>query len=180
MDETSPYMFANPLQAENIPNLKPQGGMFGGGLKQALAFGLAGLVSRQNPMLLQGLMQASMMRQRQQLEESQYQRHRQDELSDYGQKLQLQAKYTPKEPHYFQDNSGNEWSIGADGVPVQAFKDPLQIKWVPNGLGGVVPIDLRQYASGGGAQKPLTDEDIDRMSGGQTGSAPSGGFPGRY
>ncbi len=64
---------------------KPQGGMFGGkfGLKEALAFGLAGLVSQQNPALLQGLMGALLQKQRMAREDTQYQRERQDKRDDF-------------------------------------------------------------------------------------------------
>lgn len=170
-----------PLADPMPPVATPKtGGMFGGGkfgLKEALAFGLAGLVSRQNPQLIQGLMQTLMLRQKQQQDEAQYQQHRGDELTDYAKKQQIEQQYaTPPQPHYFQSNSGDEYALGPDGKPQLAFKDPFPFKFVPNGMGGVVPIDMRSYTGGSGpAPKPLTDDDIIRMSGGQTPPA-SGGF----
>jgi hypothetical protein len=64
-------------------------GMFGGGkfgLKEALAFGLAGLVSRHNPMLLQGLMGAAMQKRQQAMQEQQYGQRREDDFQDYVRK----------------------------------------------------------------------------------------------
>jgi hypothetical protein len=81
------YTSAAMLSQQPQPAPKPSGGMFGGGgkfgLKEALAFGLAGLVSRQNPMLLQGLMGAVMQRQKSQQEDQQYQQRRGDQFTDF-------------------------------------------------------------------------------------------------
>jgi len=93
-----------PMQAPQIAPMdfaaptKAKGGMFGGGkfgLKQAIAFGLAGLVARRNPMLLNGLMGAMMQKQRAEQEEQEYQRRRVDSLDDYRQKQIIDAQYAP-------------------------------------------------------------------------------------
>jgi hypothetical protein len=106
MADALPYLNAPPLQAANLPTFQKPGGMFGGGgkfgLKEALAFGLAGLVSRHNPMLLQGLMGAVMQRQKQQQDDQDYQRHRTDALTDYEaqQKIDQQYPTTPAPTEY--------------------------------------------------------------------------------
>lgn len=43
----------------------------------------------------------------------------------------------PVAPHYFQDNAGNEWSVGSDGKPVLVHYDssPKQ-NFIPDGMGG--------------------------------------------
>lgn len=85
----------------NIPSpqisVQKKGGMFGGdfGWKQALAAGLAGFVSRQNPAILQGLMQAMMAKQRQKLEEAQYERERKDKREDFVFETGVRAQTKP-------------------------------------------------------------------------------------
>jgi hypothetical protein len=169
-----------------LPQLQPKapGGMFGGdgkfGIGQALVAALNGyLASRGNPVgmaNIQMMQRAMLERQQRAREDAQYQRKRQDDITDYGTKLQLAAKYTPKEPHYFQNNSGDEYYIGADGNPVEAYHDPLRYKFVPNGMGGVVPVDINALVGGGAPAKP-----VGKITpiGGATPSA-SGGFPGGY
>lgn len=69
-----------------MPAPKPSGGMFGGGkfgLKEALAFGLAGLVSRRNPGLIQALMGAMLQKQQAARDAADYQQQRQDKRDDF-------------------------------------------------------------------------------------------------
>jgi hypothetical protein len=43
----------------------------------------------------------------------------------------------PGQPHYFEDNAGNQWQIGQDGQPQQVFHDPTpRVQLVPDGQGG--------------------------------------------
>jgi hypothetical protein len=164
----------------NIPlgfDMPKPSGMFGGGkfgLKEAIAAGLAGFVSRKNPMALQGLMQALMLRQKQKQDEYNYNRERQDKRADFTFEQDYKAAHPElRAPHYFESNSGDQYAIGPDGQPVEVFHDPMRFKFIPNGMGGVVPVNIESLMGGGA--KPLTDEDIDRMSGGQTPPA-SGSF----
>lgn len=126
---------------------KKKGGMFGSGggsWVDALQAALGGyLAARGNPVGMAGLQMLQQKRQ-QALEEQQYQRRRGEGLEDYAKKQQIESQYgRAAQPHYFEDNSGNQWAIGADGQPKMVHKDDLPFKLVPNGLGGVVPVDLR-------------------------------------
>lgn len=177
-DEQAPFnMLHMPTQ---IPDMKPQGGMFGGGKfgwKQAIAFGLAGFMARRNPALMQGLMAMMQQKQDRQDAEADYQRRRGDQQQDWLARQQWGLDHPEaRAPHYFESNSGDQYTIGADGKPVEVFHDPFRYKLVPNGMGGVVPVDIGSLM-GGQAQKPvgkLTPID----EGGPMPSA-SGGFP-RY
>jgi hypothetical protein len=165
--------------------------MFGGGkfgIGQAIVAALNGyLAGTRGPGQQVGMNNLQMMAElhQRQLERQQaledYNRQRTDSNADYITRLQEQAQYAPKEPHYFQDNSGNELAVGPDGQVQTVYTDPLPYKFVPNGMGGVVPVNLGALMHGGGgaaaSPKPLTDADIERMSGGQTPPA-SVGFPG--
>ena len=160
-----------------------KGGMFGGGkfgVKEALAFGLAGLVSRRNPALLQGLMGMVMQRQRDAQEAAQYQQHRQDELSDYGEKLKLQSQY--KQPEYGEFERAligkgvqpgtPQWQE-AMGTRVNNMLDPMTMT-----IYGPMPRSALMGAQAP-APKPLTDDDILRMQGGPAATPPAT-FPRPY
>lgn len=91
----------------NLPmQIKPKGGMFGGGgkfgLREALAFGLAGLVARRNPMLLQGLLGMMMQKQRDAGDEQRRQIERQQGLEDYRTKLGIQSEFDRPRPSEFE------------------------------------------------------------------------------
>jgi hypothetical protein len=168
------------------PDATPKkAGMFGAGKPdwgQALIAGLNGyLAARGNPVGMAGLQQ--MMQQRQQaLEEAQYQRRRGEGLEDYAQKQKIEQQYgRAAQPHYFEDNSGNQWAIGPDGKPQMVHKDDLPFKLVPNGLGGVVPVDLRTLMQGQGQQEEILDQlpPGAKPIGGPT-LGGSGGFRGPY
>lgn len=159
-------------------------GMFGAGkgnIGEILSAALSGyLASRGNPVGMAGLQMLHQRRQ-QALEEAQYQRRRGEGLEDYAQKQKIEAQYgRPAQPHYFEDNSGNQWAIGPDGQPRMVHKDDLPFKLVPNGLGGVVPVDLRTLM-----QNRAQEEILDQLP---PGAKPiggpslggSGGFPRPY
>lgn len=85
-------------QFTQLPQVKPKGGMFGGGdWKTALAAALAGYAAGGgNPaaaQTLQALHMNRMQKQRQEQDEQQYQRQRSDGLADYRAKLGIQAEY---------------------------------------------------------------------------------------
>lgn len=159
-----------------------KGGMFGSGVGagefiQALLAGA--LAARGNPAGMAG-MQMIQQRRQSKDDEAQYQRRRGDHLSDYAEMQKIQAQYgAPAQPHYFEDNSGNQWAIGPDGQPKMVHKDDLPFKLVPNGMGGVVPVDLRALmAQQGAPQAPVgkltpIDEGGPSLGG-------SGGFPRPY
>jgi hypothetical protein len=91
-----------------MPQAKPKGGMFGGGgkfgIKEAIAFGLAGLVARRNPMLLQGLMGGMMQKQNSQREDEQYQQRRNDGMEDWiAQQSWKLANEQPDQTGYAKD-----------------------------------------------------------------------------
>lgn len=162
-----------------------KGGMFGSGMgaKEVLGRLISGyLAGRGNPVGSIGLHMINQRRQ-QALDEAQYQRRRKDAIEDYGARQQIEAQYAkPAQPHYFEDNMGNQWAIGADGKPQMVHKDDFPFKLVPNGLGGVVPVDLRTLMAGQGAPQgiPQTLSDKDwPTEGGPTPQA-SGGFRSPY
>lgn len=180
---------AAPGAASQMASLMPQqpkkrGGLFGSGkgLGEIIPQMIMGyLASRGNPVGMAGLQQMMAARQ-QALEEAQYQRRRGEGLEDYAQKQKIEAQYgRPAQPHYFEDNSGNQWAIGPDGKPQMVHKDDLPFKLVPNGLGGVVPVDLRTLM----AQQSQQEEILDQLPpgakpiGGPT-LGGSGGFRGPY
>ena len=175
---------SQPLQ---VPAPKKKGGLFGAGkgnIGEAIAAALNGyLAAGGNQAGMMGLQQLYANRQRAadaERESQQYQQHRQDALTDYAEKQKIEAQYgRPAQPHYFEDNSGNQWAIGPDGMPKMVHKDDLPFKLVPNGLGGVVPVDLRTLMANQGAPAPqgVTFTPIDE--GGPTPGG-SGGFPRPY
>jgi hypothetical protein len=123
------------------------------------------------------LLRQKQMERQQELDD--YNRKRTDDNADYVTHLQQQAQYSPKEPHYFQDNSGNELAIGPDGQPQVVYKDPNPWKLVPNGMGGVIPVNMDALMHGGSPAMPAPGTVVadPRRQGGPASQAP-GGFPG--
>jgi hypothetical protein len=169
--------------AQMMPRPKKTG-MFGAGkgnIGEIIAAALSGaLAARGNPAGQMGLQMLHQRRQ-QAMQEQQHQQRRGEEFEDFVKKQAWQIANNPKsqQPHYFEDNAGNLMAVGPDGKPQMVHKDPLQWKLVPNGLGGVVPINIS--ALGQGQQQlpqTLSDEDW-QTQGGPTPQA-SGGFPGPY
>lgn len=166
-----------------MPRPAPKkGGMFGSGVGtgefiQALLSGY--LAAGGNPAGVAGMQMLNQRRQARD-EEAQYQRQRGDKLADYAEMQKIQAQYgAPAQPHYFEDNAGNLMAVGPDGQPRMVHKDPLQWKLVPNGMGGVVPVNIGQLMGQQGPQglpQTLSDDD---WQGGPTPSA-SGGFRSPY
>jgi hypothetical protein len=171
--QVASMLSAPPLQADNLPQFKkPSGGMFGGGkfgLKEALAFGLAGLVSRQNPMLLQGLLGAVMQRQKMQQEDQQYQQHRGDQFTDF----QRQYDYKLAHPEPINNDTANDYDYIASKLGPAAAQQFLRSKTDPIVMTTYGPMPYSTVNPP--APKPLTDDDILRM-GGQSGAGPAGGF----
>jgi hypothetical protein len=166
-----------PLQAANIPQIKPRNGMFGGGALQGIAGAIgdyflqrAGAQPIYSPMM--------MKRQDRQYEEDQYQRHLKDTMATWL--AEQQWKQANPDP-----NGGSEFErvavAGGYKPGSQAYIDLMRRK--ADALAN--PIVMTTYgpmpysAVAGQPQapaKPLTDEDILRM-GGQSGVGPTGGFP---
>lgn len=153
---------AAPGAMEQMAGMMPKkAGMFGAGKGSwvdAVQAALAGyLASRGNPVGMAGLQMLQQKRQHA-AEQEQYGQRREDEFQDFVRKEAFKSTLPQAEraPHYFEDNSGNQWAIGADGQPRMVHKDDLPFKLVPNGMGGVVPVDLRALMAGqGGAQAPV-------------------------
>lgn len=138
---------------------KKKGGMFGSGVGaaeiiQALLSGA--LAARGNPVGMMGL-QAMQQKRHQAMQEQQYQQRREDGFQDYVRKeaWEIANKPQSQNPHYFEDNSGNLMAVGPDGRPRMVHQDPMPFKLVPNGLGGVVPVDLRTLMGGQSAPQPV-------------------------
>jgi hypothetical protein len=165
-------------QFTQLPQMKPKGGMFGGGdWKQALAAALsAWSAARGNPAGQIGL---QMLNQRlgQKREDQQYEQRRQAELQDYGEKLKMQAQYAkPNIPDiqeriqvlesikpglgktYAQNYAQNGGGLGS------IFRDPAtgQAYMMPQGL------------------PPLGEEMDDPRKQGGPSPLGSGGFPGSF
>jgi hypothetical protein len=153
----------------DLPGMaKPKGGMFGGGfgLKQALAFGLAGLVARRNPMLLQGLL--GMMAQKQQMaqREQEYQQHRNDDFADW----QKQYDYSVAHPKPVNNDTAADYDYIASKLGSEAALQFLKTKTDPVVNTQTGPV---LYSNVSRAQQgPLTDADIDRLTGGAGSPAP--------
>jgi hypothetical protein len=170
-----------------IPGDQPKkAGMFGAGkgnIGEIIGALLSGFSAAQgNPAGQMGLQMLHQRRQ-QAMQEQQHQQRRGEDFEDFVKKQAWEIANKPqaqRQPHYFEDNAGNLMAVGPDGKPQMVHKDPLQWKLVPNGLGGVVPINIS--ALGQGQQQPLpqtlSDEDW-QAQGGPTPQA-SGGFPGPY
>jgi hypothetical protein len=105
MADALPYLNAPPLQADNLPTYKKPQGMFGGGARgigQALVTALNGyLAGVGNPVGLANL-QAMAEARRRAYEESQYQQHRGEALTDYEAKQKIDQQYptTPAPTEY--------------------------------------------------------------------------------
>ena len=155
----------------------PTGGMFGGGkfgLKEAIAMGLAGFVSRRNPQLLQGLMQALLYKQKMQADEQQYQRERQDKRDEFTFEQDYKAQH-PDMPDIAQriaTLNGIEPGLGSTYAR----------NYANNGGGSMIqfvdPATGQRYGMSPGANLPAigTVMDDPRKAGGQTPPA-SGNFP---
>jgi hypothetical protein len=170
--QVASILSAPPLQADNLPQFKKPSGMFGGGkfgLKEALAFGLAGLVSRQNPMLLQGLLGAVMQRQKMQQEDQQYQRERADKNTDW----RSQYDYEIAHPKPVNNDTSADYDYIASKLGPDAAQQFLRSKTDPIVMTTYGPMPYSTVNPQ--APKPLTDDDILRM-GGQSGAGPAGGF----
>ena len=126
-----------PLAAPLPPISGPTGGMFGGGkfgLKEAIAAGLAGFVARRNPMAMQGIMQALMMRQKQKQDEYQRQQDRADKFTDF----QKQYDYELAHPKPISNDTVNDYNFWKQTLPpdqsqtwLQNRIDPPQLMQVP-------------------------------------------------
>jgi hypothetical protein len=162
----------SPLVADNIPTFK-RGGMFGGGARDALMAAAAGFLARRSPQVASSLLETLQRKQMLAQQEAQYQRRRDDQFADWRKQYDYEVGH-PKQaqPHFFESNSGDQYAVGQDGKPVEVFHDPFRYKLVPNGMGGVVPVDISKLV-----QQPLTDEDIDRLGG--PAASPPATFP-RY
>lgn len=140
--------------ATELPKMK-RGGMFGSRVKFGdflTNFLINTGASNGNP-AAQAFLQNRMLGQRQQqdreYEEQQYQRKRGDTVEDWIKKAQIEAQYgKPAAPHYWEDNTGNLMMVGPDGQPKQVFEDPNPYKLIPNGMGGVVPVNMRALMGG--------------------------------
>lgn len=179
-----PSMLPPSMQMPGMP--KPKGGMFGGkgaAIGEAIAAAISGyLAAGGNPAGLAGLQMLHQRRSdaaRAQHDEDQYTRQRSDRMSDWMAQQQYSAAHPEsRAPHYFESNSGDQYTIGPDGKPQEVFHDPMRYKFVPNGMGGVVPVDIGALMGGQAPQRPvgkLTPID----EGGPMPSA-SGGFPRPY
>lgn len=60
-----------------------------------------------------------------------------------------QAHPDPTNPHYFEDNTGNVLSVLPGQNPQMVYKDPNPWKLVPNGMGGVIPVNMQALGQGG-------------------------------
>jgi hypothetical protein len=167
----------------NLPTVK-RGGMFGGKGQQigeAISAALNGyLAAGGNPAGIAGLQQLHrqrMYQQEQATREQEYQRRHEDTLADYATKAKIDAQYGS--PHYWEDNTGNLMAIGPDGQPHQIYKDPNPWKLVPNGMGGVVPVNMQALMGGGQPEILQTlPEGAKPLDEGGAGGNASGGFPG--
>jgi hypothetical protein len=137
-----------PTTQFNIPQPRQGGGMFGGGgkkilsaLAEAMAAYSAGMGNPGGMAVLQGMNHRRQAKADAETQEQQYQRQRMDGRDDY---LWKQEHAPPPNPHYFEDNTGNLMAIGPDGQPQVVYKDPNPFKLVPNGMGGVVPVNMEE------------------------------------
>jgi hypothetical protein len=86
----------------------------------------------------------------QQQEQAQWSRQRQGHLDDYRAQKEIDAQYPgQRTPHYFEANNGDRYAIGPDGKPQRIFQDTTpKIQFIPNGLGGVIPVNVSAYTQG--------------------------------
>lgn len=160
-------------------------GMFGGrgaAVGDAIVGALNGyLAGLGNPAGIAGLQQLHQMRllqQQQALADQQYQRDRQDKLTDAKDLYQFKLDHPEQAaPHYWEDNTGNLMEVGPDGLPRQVYKDPNPWKLVPNGMGGVIPVNMQELMGGAQPEIIQTLPKGAKPIGGPTPPA-SGGFPG--
>jgi hypothetical protein len=166
---------------------KPRAGMFGAGSSKpdwagAIQAALNGfLAARGNPVGMMGLQQMQMARQ-QALEEAKHQTRRGESFEDWvKQQAWKRANPDAANPHRWESNDGSLMELGPDGTPKVVYKDPTpRVQFIPNGLGGVIPINMSQFApSVGGGE--LLDElpPGAKPIGGPTPPA-SGSFPRPY
>jgi hypothetical protein len=139
-------------------------GMFGGNTLSILAAALAGATSRQTPDVLNNIMAGQLQRQRLRDEEAQYQQHRQSTLADQMALLNYKQILDPT-------NGMDDF----DKTLVQAGLTPGSPEWLAahvtrkdNMLDPVVMTAQGPMLRSQLVAKPLTDDDIARMSGGQT------------
>ena len=174
MPDSSPNFSV--LNTASMP-VKKRGGMFGGVTidpAAGIAGFLAGLGNPAGLQTLQAIHQRRMLEQRQALEDAQYQRDRQDKRSDFMFEQDYRAQNKPDDQFTQMMRAAGIDPASPDGQklyrqrvdtlasPPYFFTDPT--------TGQVMSIPRNQ-------PQPLTDEDIDRLSGGAGGNA-SGGFPG--
>lgn len=135
---------APPLRADNLPQFKAGRGMFAGGsARDALMAAAAGFLARRSPQVASNLFDMLQRKQIMAQQEAQYQRRRNDSFEDFQRQYDYRLSHPDQtQPHYFESNSGDQYAIGPDGKPVEVFHDPFRYKLVPNGMGGVVPVDI--------------------------------------
>jgi hypothetical protein len=165
-------------QFTQLPQMKPKGGMFGGGdWKQALAAALSAMsAARGNPVGMAGL---QMLNQRlgQKREDQQYERRQADQWDMWQRQQQWKQQHDTPELGEFERavvasgiQPGTPQWAEVMGKRRDAMLDPVVN--LPTGP------TLRSMVVGGlnaANAKPLTDDDILKMSGGPTPQA-SGGF----
>ena len=176
-----------PTTQFNLPQPKKGGGgMFGGGgkfgLKEALAFGLAGFMARRNPMLLQGLMGSMMQKQQGEQEDQRYQRQREDGLTDYRAKLGIQQEFAqPEMPSFAKDLMAAGYQPGTPDFN-RLYGQYVQQRAQSGGslLGNLFkdPATGQQYMPGN--LPPLGEEIDDPRKQGGPSPLGSGGFPGPF
>jgi len=122
-----------------------------------------------------------MMAQRgaQEQEEVKWQRNRQAEMADYGEKLRMAQQYQKAaSPYRFEDNAGNQWERGEDGQNVRIFTDRTPKYIIQDGM--QIPI-ANPYANEptAPAAPPTIGEDIWNTGQPIGGAAPTSprGFP---
>ena len=129
-----------PLAAP-LPPISAPGGMFGGGkfgLKEAIAAGLAGFVARRNPMAMQGIMQALMMRQKQKQDEYQRQQDRADKFSDF----KTQYDYELAHPKPVNNDTAADYEFWKQRLTPEQFQQYIENKVNPPQLMEVPGVGL--------------------------------------
>lgn len=173
---TSPISMGGGLDLPqvNLPQPTAPMGMFGGGgkfgLKQALAFGLAGLVARRNPALLQGLMGAMMQRQR---EEAEAQRAANERDAQFQNALDL-YNYKRDNPLPPNNDTVNDYTFIASKLGPEAADTFLRTKTNPIVMTPMGPMPYSAVSGGGLPTAPVGK--LTPINGGPTPPA-SGAFP---